>query len=89
MTTSALKPPKAIGYRDALDKMGRVGTRLVKMRADGSPTGFSYYLVPGGYVEPDTAEKLKKHPFCRANEDGLFPGHDQTWTLMSDTPQGY
>lgn len=79
-----LKPPKAIGYRKAIDLMGRHGTRLVKMT---SGEGATYYVVPGGYVEPSTAEKLKAHPWVQAMEDGLFPGHDQTWRLLTETPQ--
>lgn len=87
ITTSAL--PKTMGYKKALEAMSRAGTRLVKMREERSPSGFAYYLVPGGYIDPAVADKLRSHPYCRANEDGLFPGHDQTWTMMTDTPQGF
>lgn len=89
MSTAIAQPTKAIGYKKALDMMGRTGTRLVKMRADGSASGFAYYIVPGGYVEPDTAEKIKAHPFVQAMEDGLFPGMDQTWRLLTDAAQPY
>lgn len=86
MVASALSPPKAIGYKVALEKMRRHGVRLVRMRASNAEGGFAHYVVPGGYVESATAQKLKEHPFMRANEDGLFPGHDQTWTMMTDEP---
>lgn len=89
MITMVAKPQKAIGYRQALDLMGKPDARLVKMRAEGSASGFAYYVVPGGYVEPDTAQKIKDHPFVQAMEDGLFPGHDQTWRLLTDTPQPF
>lgn len=87
MNKPMLNPPKAIGLKKAMDLMHRTGTRLVKMRSDGAPGGFSYYLVPGGYVEPSTAEKIKGHPYVQAMEDGLFPGHDQTWRLLTEAPQ--
>jgi hypothetical protein len=61
--------------------MRQPGTRLVKMFTNGSREGFAHYLVPGGYVTPDTAEKIKQHPLVRASEDGLFPNQDQTWRL--------
>lgn len=80
-----LNPPKAIGLKKAMDLMHRTGTRLVKMRSTGE--GFSYYLVPGGYVEPSTAEKIKSHPYVQALDDGLFPGHDQTWRLLTESAQ--
>jgi hypothetical protein len=39
--------------------------------------------VPGGYVEPEVAEKIKKHQGVVAGTDGLFPGHDQTWRMQT------
>ncbi len=52
--------PKAIGLKKALDMMRLQGTRLVQMHTAGSPEGLAHYVVPGGYVEPDVAEKIKK-----------------------------
>lgn len=80
---SAKKAPKAIGLKKAMDMMHLSGTRLVKMRSEGSPDGFAHYLVPGGYVEPETAAKIKAQPNVTCGEDGLFPGHDQTWRIGS------
>lgn len=71
-------PLKAIGLKKALNMMHLSGTRLVRMAsADGSV----HYLVPGGYVAPETAEKIKNHPGVVCGADGLFPGHDQTWRM--------
>jgi hypothetical protein len=42
-----------------------------------------YFVVPGGPVEHAVADKIKAHPLVRAGEDGLFPGHDQTWRMIS------
>lgn len=82
------QPVKAVGIKKAMDLMHRTGTRLVRMCTDQSPEGVAYYLVPGGYVAPDTAEKIMKHPAVVAGADGLFPGHDQTWRVFTgDKPQ--
>ena len=75
------KSLKAIGLNKALDMMRRPGTRLVKMFSDAVPAGFAHYIVPGGYVTPETAAKIKAHPLVRCSHDGLFPGQDQTWRL--------
>jgi hypothetical protein len=74
------KPLKATGLNKAMDLMRVPDARLVKMHVDGSPT---YYIVPGGYVGPSTAEKIKSHPKVTASEDGMFPGHSQTWKINS------
>ena len=73
------KPLKAIGFNRAMDLM-MADARLVKMHVDGSPI---YYIVPGGYVEPSTAEKINTHPQVTASEDGMWPGHSQTWKINS------
>jgi hypothetical protein len=72
---------KAIGIKKAIELMRRPETRLVKMHTSGSPNGIAHYLIPGGYVEPDVAEKIKAHPLVCAGEDGLFPNCGQTWRL--------
>lgn len=74
-------PLKAIGLRKALDLMHLHGTRLVRMATNDSPLGYAHYVIPGGYVEPDTAEKIKAHPAVIPGGYGLFPGHDQTWRI--------
>lgn len=79
--TPTKQPPKAIGLKKALDMMRLQGTRLVQMHTTGSPEGVAHYVIPGGYVEPDVAEKIKTNPQVVAGEDGLFPGHNQTWRM--------
>jgi hypothetical protein len=69
---------KPIGYQRAVDLM-HTGARLCKMH---TTDGFAHYVVAGGQVTADTAEKIKQHPFVRSGRDGLFPGHDQTWTML-------
>ena len=75
------KPLKEIGLKRALELMRRPGTCLAKMFTGASPEGFAHYIVPGGTVSAETAEKIKAHPLVWASKDGLFPGHDQTWRL--------
>ena len=77
-------PLKAIGLKRAIELMRLPNTRLVRMVTDGSPDGFAHYVVPGGYVEPSTADKIKARPDVVAGNDGLFPGHDQTWRVMAN-----
>ena len=71
---------KAIrGAKKALDFMRTPGARLVKLHES---TGVVHYLIPGGYyVEPDIVAKIKAHPLVRPGDDGMWPGHDQTWVL--------
>jgi hypothetical protein len=78
---TTLQPPKAIGLKAALDLMRKPGHRLMLMHTAGSPEGRAYYIVPGGYVEPDTAKKIIERPDVQPNKDGLFPGINQTWQL--------
>lgn len=77
-------PPKAIGLKKALEAMRKPGVRLVRMRAEGAIDGFAYYIVPGGYIEPATAEKIRRRPDVVGGNDGLFPGHDQTWRILAN-----
>jgi len=79
MLTKKRQPPKAIGFLKGLDMMRRPEVRLIKTK---SANGDVYYLVPGGYVEPKTAEKLIQHPQVRGAEDGLLPGFSQTWRFV-------
>jgi hypothetical protein len=74
-------PKLPISLNRALDMMRRPGTRLVKMYTNAAREGFAHYIVPGGYVAPEIADKIKAHPLVRCSHDGLFPGQDQTWKL--------
>jgi hypothetical protein len=74
-------PAKSIGIKRAMDLMRVNNARLVKMFTNASPEGFAHYIVPGGLVDPATAEKIKHHPLVTESKDGLFPGHDQTWRI--------
>jgi hypothetical protein len=77
------KSKKGIGWKRAMDLM-HLNARLVRMYTNSSPEGVAHYLVPGGYVEPAVAERIKKAPGVVAGWDGLFPNHDQTWRIAND-----
>jgi hypothetical protein len=76
--------PTDIALRRALDLMHRTGTRLVLMHTNTrSGNGVAYFIVPGGAVDRETAEKIKKHPAVTASGDALFPNMSQTWRLRT------
>lgn len=74
---------KTLGYNKAIEIMRLPQTRLVRMYTNSSPEGFSHFIIPGGYVTPDVAQKIKDHPLVSPSSDGLFPNHDQTWRMIS------
>lgn len=74
-------PPKSLGIRRAMDLLALPGHRLMIMADNRSPTGKSHYIVPGGYIDPDDAERIKSHPAVRVLDDGLLDGHPQSWCI--------
>lgn len=72
---------RAIDARRAIDAIGR-GAKLMLMHDPKSPTGKTYYLVPGGPVTAQTAEKILEHPNVASNNDGLFADQPQSWSMI-------
>jgi len=72
-----------IGLQRALDLMRRPNARLVRMHSNSKVNGVEYFVVPGGPVELETAEKIKAYPLVRGDGDALFPGLDQTWRMVA------
>ena len=70
---------RASRFQKAMDLMRRPGARLIKTHTSNG--GCSHYIAPGGYIEPEVAEQIKKHPLVRAGEDGMWPGLSQTWRI--------
>jgi hypothetical protein len=64
----------------AVDCM-RGGGTLVHMHSQ-SPTEKQWFVVPGDAVTDDVATKIRNRPDVSGHEDGLWPGHDQTWRMM-------
>jgi hypothetical protein len=57
--------------------MGR-SSCLIKMH---TRTGHDYFVVPGGPVTDATAQEIIAMPHVMPGNDGLFPNHDQTWSI--------
>lgn len=74
-------PPKALGLKRAIELMRKPDHRLMLMHIRESPEGRAYYVVPGGYVEPDDAMKIIERQDVQPFDDGLFPGCTQSWKL--------
>jgi hypothetical protein len=71
-----------IGYERALERM-REGATLTLMYDQKAPGGFQHFIVPGGKVDVETAEKLKGHASVVVDSSGLFPGNPQAWRMQS------
>jgi hypothetical protein len=77
------KQPPGLKLEQALQRM-RCGARLVRMH--GALNGSSIWcVIPGGITTDVVASKIRAHPAVVAGEDGLFPGHDQTWRMIRFT----
>jgi hypothetical protein len=60
----------------------RAGAKLVRMH--GKPWDqHHWYVIPGGPVTDTVASKILDHPSVIGGNDGLFPQHDQTWSMSS------
>jgi hypothetical protein len=79
---------RTLGYSRAIEAMRKPETRLVRMNNGQTGGGFAFYVIPGGRVEDLVADKIINHPLVRAGHDGLFPGHNQTWKMIADRPEG-
>lgn len=75
-------PAKSIRLRKAMDMLRLPGHRLMKMNDPKSPNGKSYYLVPGGYVDPRDAEKIIQHPEMKILDEGLLDDSPQSWCMV-------
>jgi hypothetical protein len=74
-------PPPALKLEQALQCM-RTGAKLVRMH--GKPSDqHHWFIVPGGSVSDIVASKILDHPSVIGGNDGLFPQHDQTWSMSS------
>jgi|RhiMetdeSRZDD1v2_1073273.scaffolds.fasta_scaffold84704_3 hypothetical protein len=76
MTT---RSKRLLRLREA-ESLMRVGHPLMQMH---TPTGKSWFIVPGGEVSNADAKTLLERPDVQPNQDGLFPGISQTWKVRS------
>ena len=67
-------------FQKAMDLMCGPDAYLIKTHTSNG--GCAHYIAPGGgYIEPEVAEQIKKHPLVSAGEDGMWPGLSQTWRI--------
>lgn len=79
-TPKTVKPRKkrklGVRQQQVLDYM-RKGVRIC-IDVDGS-----IYTSNGTYFTPDTVRSLERRGFIRPVEDGLLPGHPQSYELVT------
>jgi MOSC domain-containing protein YiiM len=63
----------------ALDLLHRKDSRIMLMHTKDGP---EFYVVPGGRVRADDAQKILARPDIVPFDDGLFPGNSQTWHMV-------
>jgi hypothetical protein len=68
-----------LSYNKAAIQMQKPGTRLCQMYAHGERR---WYVIPGGAVSESTATKIIEQPNVIGQQDALFPGLHQTWTIV-------
>jgi hypothetical protein len=78
-------------FDQAVILMHHKGTRLMQMN---TAHGLQWFVLSldarrrrkssshGGRIKSEDAEKILKRPDIRAQEDGLFPGHSQTYRMV-------
>lgn len=70
---------ECLRFQKAVDLLHRTDTRMMIMRASD---GDQFYIVPGGRVAKDDAQKILKRPDIIEFDDGLFPGNPQSWKMV-------
>jgi hypothetical protein len=64
----------------ALSLLCRPGAKLVRLHASNSTAGF--YIWPrGGRISNEIAQALLERNDVQPYENGLLPGHPQSWRL--------
>lgn len=69
---------ECLRFTKAVDLLHRTGTRMMIMHASD---GDHFYIVPGGRVNRDDAQKILQRPDIQEFDDGLFPGNPQSWRI--------
>jgi hypothetical protein len=72
--------PKYSRIDQVIDRMRHHGAYLAMMH---TARGKEFFTVPhGDRVKPDDAIKIIARQDIDAMDDGLFPGHQQTWRMV-------
>jgi hypothetical protein len=72
---------KKLTMLQALHQLKQPGARLIRLHT--ARDGCEFWITPATRVPDELAAQLQRHPYIRAGEDGLWPGHDQTWRWES------
>jgi hypothetical protein len=73
-----MKKNDCLRFNAAVDLLHRKDTRLIIMHCND---GDHFYVVPGGRVNRDDAQKILRRPDIIEFDDGLFPGNPQSWKM--------
>lgn len=73
------KSNDCLRFNAAVDLLHRKDTRLIIMHCSD---GDRFYVVPGGRVNRDDAQKILQRPDILEFDDGLFPGNPQSWKMQ-------
>ena len=63
---------------DAVEKLRQPDHLLVLLHGKSQP---EWVIMPGGPVTEATAQKLLERPDVQPHDDGVLPGHPQSWRL--------
>lgn len=80
-----IKGAPAIGLKKAFAALSLPGARMMVMH---TTDGDAYFIVPGpgkekgGRVERTDAEQIMLRADLEKFDDGLFPGHEQSWRIV-------
>lgn len=67
-----------IRLNKVIDMMRLPDPRLMVMHTG---EGDHFYVVPGGRVDRNDAQKIIQRPDVHQFDDGLFPGNPQSWRI--------
>jgi hypothetical protein len=69
---------KYLNFKKAVDLLRQHDRRLVLMHTAG---GDHYYVVPGGIVTHEHAQRILQRGDIQQLDPGLFPNNPQSWRL--------
>ena len=72
---------ETLNFDEATERLRRPGCVLVDMKAPNTKFGRQFFVVPGGPITDETAQKNLAHPQCHEVDSGLFPGIPQSYSL--------
>jgi len=70
-----------MNYNRAIVLLSQPRARLVVSHTRETAFGRTYHLEPGGRIGEKTAAAILRRLDVHPVNDGLFPGHPQSWEL--------